>query len=220
MAQKVPNLAQVLDQTSPPAVIWQKPFNYDPGHYKRLCDLKLRPSNSDLIDYINDYQYGDDTQRDLLRFLLPRLLNAWGEDLLDLATDYGGFSEHCLAAFAKRPLCPGYLDAKQFKAVADYVRALIIKRMGQADDRFVGPMRLEPVRHDLRAEPETERPAGGRQANHQQGSRVEGHRQRPCDEKMEKLGAAARAGRSGHAFHFSIGDIDSESSADLRGYST
>ena len=67
----------------------------------------------------------------MLKFLLPRLLHAWGQDLLDLAPDYGGFAGHCLAAFARKPLHPKYLDEGEFKAVANYVSSLLFERMSQ-----------------------------------------------------------------------------------------
>ncbi len=122
------DLMRALGNPRKPETIWQKPFDYDSGHYRRLCDLTKRPSNSDLIDYVNDYEYMPNTQVDLLRFLLPRLLKAWGEELLDLAPDYGGYAEHCLAAFAKKSLRPAYLDENEFKATADYVASLIRER--------------------------------------------------------------------------------------------
>jgi len=124
-------LVRALGNPKAPGAIWQEPFDHDVGHYRRLCDPSVRPSNMDLISYVNDYEYMPNTQADLLRFLLPRLLKAWGEELLGRASDYGGFAEHCLAAFAKKPLHPAFLGEREFRATADYVGALILECMRQ-----------------------------------------------------------------------------------------
>lgn len=139
-------LVRALRQTKAPAAIRQQPLDYDPAHYRRLCDLSKRPSNIDLFKYMEDYRYVAETQPDLLKFLLPRLLQAWGEELLDLANDYAGFAEHCLAAFASKPLHPAYLDEDQFRAASRYVEALILERMAlETSLRHVG-MRSSPYK--------------------------------------------------------------------------
>jgi hypothetical protein len=72
-----------------PAQIRQKPFDYEPSHYERLCDLCQtgqtppgRDGENDLDRYIDDLTYGTETQLDLLVYLLPLCLRAWSMNLL------------------------------------------------------------------------------------------------------------------------------------------
>ena len=121
-------LMAALGQPAPPAKIWQPAFDYIPDHFERLCEVGRRPTNGDLIDYLNDYRYCE-VQPDFLPFLLPRIFFAWGEELLDEAQDYW-FSSDCLASFAAKPLHPQYLNENQYHALAKYVGEIIRLRMG------------------------------------------------------------------------------------------
>lgn len=129
MTNKFDELKEILNQPNPPSDIWQKPFDYDPGHYKRLFDTTRRPSNNDLCAYMLDYQYMR-IQPDLLRFFLPRVLHKWGEYLFDSGEEYGGFAEHFFAALSARPLYPNFLSQDEFDATMKYVASLLLSRMG------------------------------------------------------------------------------------------
>lgn len=82
-----------------PAQIWQKAFDYDPLHFERLCDLcqsaatppgRLGPK--DFETYIDDLTY-EETQMDLLLYLLPLCLRAWSMNLLGETAWFDGYGE-------------------------------------------------------------------------------------------------------------------------------
>lgn len=119
---------QILGQEKPPTVIWQKPFDYVSGHCQRLCDRRLRPQNGDLCDYLLDYRYMD-VQEDLLRYLLPKVLYVWGQQLLGKTKEYGAMSEQLFASLAGRPLHPEFFNEEEFAATKHYVASLILSAM-------------------------------------------------------------------------------------------
>lgn len=73
-------------------MIWQNTFDYDSSHYAWLCQSE-RPLAIDLLNYALDLAYEPVIQVDLLRFVLPKLLEAWWEALLGNA-GYQAFLEH------------------------------------------------------------------------------------------------------------------------------
>lgn len=123
-------LLNTFDNPKPPQEIWQEPFDHDPGHYSRLCDLSQKPSNIDLYDYILDYTYME-IQPDLLRFLLPRIAKEIGESLLNDTEGYA--QESFFEAITKRPLSPEYITQDQFEAMAHYFASVLLLRMGKED---------------------------------------------------------------------------------------
>ena len=71
MSQALADVIAALGQPAPPKHITQQPFDYNPGHYRRLCRLEDAASKiSDLSCYVDDMCYMP-LQPDLLRFLLP-----------------------------------------------------------------------------------------------------------------------------------------------------
>jgi hypothetical protein len=71
-----------------PARIWQKAFDFDPLHCEQLCDLCQsaatppgRRGPADFELYIDDLTY-EETQMDLLLYLLPLCLRAWSMNFL------------------------------------------------------------------------------------------------------------------------------------------
>jgi len=71
-----------------PARIWQKAFDYEPLHCEQLCDLResaaTPPGRRGPLDfelYLDDLTY-EETQMDLLLYLLPLCLRAWSMNLL------------------------------------------------------------------------------------------------------------------------------------------
>src|SRR5215510_4805628 len=88
-------LRRALGNPRPPADVWQRAFDYDADHLRRIVSLRpdQRAEPIDLVDYALDITY-EEVQGDLLRYALPICLWAWREDLLGRDRDYGGFVEH------------------------------------------------------------------------------------------------------------------------------
>jgi hypothetical protein len=130
MQRPFDKLVAVLGREKPPTVIWQEPFDYVRGHCERLCDRRQRPQNVDFCDYLLDYKYME-VQEDLLRYLLPKVLFAWGQDLLGTTKEYGGMAEQVFASLSARPLHPEFFNEEEFDATMQYVASLILEAMGQ-----------------------------------------------------------------------------------------
>lgn len=98
-------ISNVLKSSRVPKAILQQPFDHDPEHYKRLCHLERnRPSPADLIDYALDMTYME-LQPDLLRHLMPVLLEAWRQDLFEgESANFGGFVEYFWPALLREKL--------------------------------------------------------------------------------------------------------------------
>jgi hypothetical protein len=116
-----------------PKVIYQQPFDYDPAHYGRLCDLRGRqPDRQDLIDYALDLTYME-LQPDLLRYLIPVLLDAWRRDLFEAeAAGLGAFVEYFWPALQGGQALPTLSD-EQRASVVLFMRDTILDRMDTED---------------------------------------------------------------------------------------
>ena len=117
-------LIKALGNPKPPEIIWQKPFDYMPGHCERIAHRGFEASLSDLNEYFDDYQYMD-VQRDLFKFVLPIAVEAWAKNLLGSSHPF----EIMFQAFDRRPPHPDYLTDKQFSALGDYMASILRQRM-------------------------------------------------------------------------------------------
>ncbi len=114
-----------------PAKITQQPFDYDAGHYRRLCDAGANPDPSDLYSYADDLMY-QELQPDLFLFLLPVCLRAWQNDLMaSHQSDYTGFVEQFSGALARHAGFRAMLSPKQYDAVARFMRDTILDKIDQ-----------------------------------------------------------------------------------------
>lgn len=146
MYTSLSDVIQVLGQSSPPKRISQQPFDYDPGHYRRLCHLNgTTPSGIDLYQYALDMEYMP-LQPDLLRYLLPICLKAWQEEIFATgSSDYTGFSERFWTALSPRSTSQNTfvleeeLNAKEYQSVMQFMYDSLLRRMDQETHlRFVG----------------------------------------------------------------------------------
>jgi hypothetical protein len=125
------NVIEVFDTPDPPRLIWQKPFDYDPGHYQRLClGGDGLPTISDLCDYSLDLQYME-IQPNLFRYLFPVVLRIWRKALFrELSVqEYGGFYEQFCYALAKRPFLEEMLEDYEYEAVEEFFRLTLLERI-------------------------------------------------------------------------------------------
>lgn len=128
-------ILDAFEYPKPPQDIWQKPFDHDPRHYARLCDVSQKPTCIDICDYILDYTYME-VQPDLLFFLLPRISKTLGETLLNDTEGYAGAEEGFFEAIKKRPLCPEYITQVQFEAMAHYFASVLLLKMGRENELY------------------------------------------------------------------------------------
>ena len=130
-----------------PAQIWQKAFDYDTSHYERLCDLCQtgvtlpgRHGPMDFELYIDDLTY-EETQMDLLLYLLPLCLRAWSMNLLGettwFDTGYSCYAERFWLPWAK--INP--ISSKRTDGLFD----LLSKPQQQAFQRYVSEIILEAI---------------------------------------------------------------------------
>lgn len=145
IATSLSHVVQALGQTSPPRRITQQPFDYDSGHYQRLCHLNgSAPNCSDLACYIEDIKYMP-LQSDLLRYLLPLCLKMWQDDLFDVNSDCAGTVEAFWTALSPRPMFQNTfvleeeLNAKEYQRVMQFMQDSLLERMSQETQlHFVG----------------------------------------------------------------------------------
>lgn len=132
MRTDLPRLVKALHAQEPPKRIWQKPFDSDSSHYKRLCHLKgAAPSGTDLLNYAHDLLYAP-LQPDLFRCLLPICLDVWHKDLLaNNRSGQGGFVEYLWAALAKPALWEDHLTPGQYAAVQTFMADALLDRIDQ-----------------------------------------------------------------------------------------
>ena len=125
------NVLNALGGPKLPKKVWQEPFDWDPGHFERLCTLAGdMPEAGDLVAYAHDIGYGEDVQPDLFHYLLPICLRAWQQDLMrDHLSPYAGFVEYFSAALARRPLIADLLKAPAAEAVMAFMRDSILDRI-------------------------------------------------------------------------------------------
>ena len=126
-----------------PKEIWQKPFEFDPAHYERLCqrcatDARF-PANHDPVDlesYLEDLTYVEETQPDLLLFLLPLCLRAWSWNLLSGTESFSYYAEEFWRPWSKGSPMHGslfeLLSEKQRNAFERYVSDAIIAAIDRA----------------------------------------------------------------------------------------
>jgi len=140
-------LSNALNSSRVPKAILQQPFDYDPGHYQRLCHLEgNRPNPVDLIDYALDMTYME-LQPDLLRHLLPVLLEAWRQDLFEgEAANFGGFVEDFWPALLWGKALHGCLSDTERGEVMRFMRDTILDRLDAEDSPAFSGMRASPYR--------------------------------------------------------------------------
>jgi len=136
-------LWQELGCQQRPKEIWQKPFDYDPAHYERLCkrcetDARF-PANDDPVDleyYLEDLTWVKETQPDLLLFLLPLCLRAWSFNLLSGTEFFAGYAEWFWLPWNKGNPMHGslfeLLSKKQRHAFERYVSEAIVEAIDRA----------------------------------------------------------------------------------------
>lgn len=117
-------LLKALGNPLPPKEVWQKPFDYIPGHCERIVERGSEASLSDLNEYFLDYQYMD-VQRDLFAFVLPIAVEKWAHSVM--AGDDP--LPEMFQALDRRPLYPEYLTEKQFSALGSYMASILRDRM-------------------------------------------------------------------------------------------
>lgn len=111
-----------------PKSIWQKPFDYIPGHCERIVENGSNANASDLAEYFLDYQYME-VQRDLFSFVLPIAMEAWAYKLLSGQKTWT--FEGMWQAFDRRPPYPDYLTDKQSAALNNHFARTILLRMAK-----------------------------------------------------------------------------------------
>ena len=137
----------MLNAQEPPELIWQKPFDGNPIHYKRLCNLnRVEPSSSDLMDYAHDMLYEPSPlQADLFRYLLPICLDVWHKDLLsNRQSEYGGFVEHLWPALARPTLLQDHLTPDQYSAVVTFMSDALLDQIDQENALSFAGMGASP----------------------------------------------------------------------------
>ena len=130
MRASIQNIKSVIKSAGVPTQITQQPFDYDPKHYRRLCDLGDAAANgSDLVDYALDMQYME-LQPELLRYLTPVLLTAWRKDLFEgSVAGYGGFVEQFWPALMKGKALNKVFSEVERSAFIAYMRDSILDRL-------------------------------------------------------------------------------------------
>lgn len=77
----VRQIASALRAKHPPKEITQQPFEHSPKVFQRLCKTSDQLRGDDLQEYMQDLLYTE-VQVELFRFLLPKCLGLWKENLL------------------------------------------------------------------------------------------------------------------------------------------
>ena len=75
----------------PADAVWQKPFDYDSTHLRRLAELPpdADAEPADLVAYALDFKY-EHIQKDLFQHVLPFCLRAWRDDQNEPLTELEG----------------------------------------------------------------------------------------------------------------------------------
>lgn len=138
-------LRRALGNPGPPVRLWQREFDHDPGHLKRIVALGSgqRADPVDLVDYALDLTY-EEVQADLLRYALPLCLHAWREDLLGRDKSYGGFVEQLYPALAR--VFDRVLQPADTTAVAAFMRAGLLEEMDEQRGLAFTGMPARPYR--------------------------------------------------------------------------
>jgi hypothetical protein len=138
-------VAKAMKSSRVPETIRQEPFDYDPGHYKRLCHLEgSQPTPRDLLDYALDMTYME-LQPELLRHLMPLLLAAWRRDLFDGQTaGLRGFVEHFWPALLRGKAMQSVLSGTECGVVMRFMRDAILDRLDVEESLAFSGMGASP----------------------------------------------------------------------------
>jgi hypothetical protein len=138
-------VAKAMKSNRAPETITQEPFDYDSGHYKRLCHLEGgQPSASDLIDYALDMTHME-LQPELLRHLMPVLLNEWRRDLFEGQTaGLRGFVEYFEPALLRGKALQAILSDAERSVVRLFMRNTILDRLDIEDSLAFSGMEASP----------------------------------------------------------------------------
>ncbi len=147
MRASLQDVTKVIKSSGVPNKITQEPFDYDPGHYQRLCKLQGgHPDSSDLVDYALDMKY-QELQPDLVRHLTPVLLTAWRRDLFEGdAAGYGGFVEQFWPALLNGAALQKVFTEHERATFIGYMRDSILDRLDAEDLLRFSGMRASPYR--------------------------------------------------------------------------
>jgi hypothetical protein len=147
MRTSLENIRKALKAYKIPKQITQEPFDHDPSHYQRLCNLHGKdPAVSDLYDYALDMTYME-LQPELLRYLTPVLLAAWRKDLFDGdQAGYAGFVEQFWCALLKGSALKSVFTEVERAAFSDYLRETLFERMDTENSLRFSGMRASPYR--------------------------------------------------------------------------
>ena len=110
--------------------VWQKPFDYDTAHLRRLAVLSPDASAEpeDLVAYALDFKY-EQIQKDLFLHVLPFCLRAWHEDLASPFGRYEAFVDEFYPALLRGGVFDGVLNQREAAAVGDYMREAILAQI-------------------------------------------------------------------------------------------
>jgi hypothetical protein len=141
----IQNLKCFIKSAGAPKQITQQPFDGDPGHYRRLCDLgDAAPSGADLVDYALDMKYME-LQPELLRYLTPVLLTAWRRNLFEGAqASYAGFIEEFWAALLTGSALTKVFTEAERDAFISYMRESILDRLDFEESLHFSGMGASP----------------------------------------------------------------------------
>jgi len=143
----IQDVARVIKSAGVPKQITQKPFDHDPGHYRRLCLLNgAEPQASDLWDYAMDMQYME-VQPDLLRYLTPILLKAWRRNLFEgSSAGLEGFVELFWPALLNGAALKRVFSERERDAFGCYMRNSILDRLDAEESLRFSGMGTSPYR--------------------------------------------------------------------------
>lgn len=146
MTAKIQDVITAFGNPSPPSVITQVPFDYDPGHYQRLLDSGEKPDPIDLYSYADDLMY-QKIQLDLFAVLLPLCLSAWQKNLMaSEESEYAGFVEQFSAALAKHAGFRDLLPSSNYAAVSDFMCHAILDKIEEERSLSFTGMRASPYK--------------------------------------------------------------------------
>jgi len=142
----IQELLRALGKPKPPRSFTQRPFDYDPSHYQRLCAPGGgNAAAGDLYDYALDLTYIEDIQLDLFRYVIPKCLQAWQVNLQASGhSGYEGFVEQFLAALAQRQGFVGFLPREQHEAIAKFMSDAILDKIDQENKLTFSGMAASP----------------------------------------------------------------------------
>jgi hypothetical protein len=137
-------IAKLLGSSRVPKSFTQEPFDHDPSHYRRLCNLQgSQPAGPDLYDFALDMTYME-LQPDLLRHLIPVLLTAWRRDLFEgEKAGFRGFVEQLWPALVKGKAFQ-VLTQSERAAIKDYMADSILDRLDVEHSLTFSGMRASP----------------------------------------------------------------------------